>query len=193
MSSVSFMKASHFSIKTQEVQVRATRRRDPMPGYLLTSHPFPAALYTLPAEAVPQRQPYSSHGPGPGIPIRNPKDQPQPFHLFLPWTSIPRPSPESSPTQIQGALMVSPPALSTAMDNGYHTGSACPSWAPPTPNRQEIERTFPLSKEGLSPDLKHLTLMPHTSDVSPSLGLVGFPHTLSPTGLFHKTKGSASI
>lgn len=52
---------------------------------------------------------------------------------------------------------------------------------------------FPLSKERLSPDLKHLTLMPHTSDVSPSLGLVGFSQTLSSTGLFHKTKGSASI
>lgn len=63
MSSVSFMKASHFSIKTQEVQVRATQRQDPMPSYLVKSHPFPAALWTPPAEAVPQRQPYSSRGP----------------------------------------------------------------------------------------------------------------------------------
>lgn len=89
MSSVSFMKASHFSIKTQEVQVRATRRQDPMPSYLVKSHPFPAALWTPPAEAVPQRQPYSSRGPGSGIPAQNPRDQPQPFHLFLPWTLTP--------------------------------------------------------------------------------------------------------
>lgn len=50
MSSVSFMKASHFSIKTQEVQVRASESRDPMAR-------LPATPGTLPAGAVPHRQP----------------------------------------------------------------------------------------------------------------------------------------
>lgn len=34
---------------------------------------------------------------------------------------------------------------------------------------------FPLSKERLSPDLEHLTLMPHTFDVSPSSALSASP------------------
>lgn len=101
MSSVSFMKASHFSIKTQEVQVRARRSRDPM--------------------------------------------------AWLPLASL-----------------STPIAVDIAQAQPVHPG--------------------PL----LSLDLENLTLMLCAPGVSPSFGPVGVPRTLSPAGLSHKTKASAS-
>ena len=52
MSSVSFMKASHFSIKTQGVQVRARRSRDPMAWLPLASLSTPTAADIVRAQPV---------------------------------------------------------------------------------------------------------------------------------------------
>ena len=180
MSSVSFMKASHFSIKTQEVQVRA-EDGTPQPGSPVVS-PVPGwgcALETATLPPRPQR----------------------PALVLLPVpTSDPKPSPlRKQPHTHPGCSDGLPTCslllpLSAPMGNGHGAGSACPSRAPRPPEGREAGRTLPPGKQRLSPHLEDLT-NPHASYI---WGLVqpqpcGLPPNPQPAGLLHKTKASASV
>lgn len=82
MSSVSFMKASHFSIKTQGVQVRAWHR--------CGQPPVPRCPVDTPSWSyVPETATLLSQPRGLGVPLQNPREEPWPFHPSPPWTLIP--------------------------------------------------------------------------------------------------------